>query len=82
MSRPPALSYHWVTWLPIADFVLNNHVNQSTSVTPFYAVYRRHPCFAIDKAMLLPAVMPARDKLTVAKADEFADVMAHLYAEL
>jgi transposase InsO family protein len=33
----------WVDWLPMAQFALNNHVNASTGMSPFYANYGRHP---------------------------------------
>ena len=25
----------WVDWLPIAEFAINNHLSESTKVTPF-----------------------------------------------
>jgi hypothetical protein len=33
----------WVEFLPLAEFAMNNGVNATSSVTPFYANYRFHP---------------------------------------
>lgn len=39
-------SYHqddWHEWLPLAEFVFNDHEHASTKMTPFYADTGRHP---------------------------------------
>lgn len=33
----------WAEYLPIAEFCINNHVNSSTGVTPFFASFGHHP---------------------------------------
>lgn len=33
----------WVDWLPTAELALNNHVNATTGMTPFFANHGRHP---------------------------------------
>ena len=33
----------WVDWLPTAELALNNHVNATTGMTPFFADHGRHP---------------------------------------
>ena len=33
----------WVDWLPDAEFAANNFVNQSTGMTPFFAMHGFHP---------------------------------------
>lgn len=33
----------WAKHLPIAEFCINNHVNASTGVTPFFASFGHHP---------------------------------------
>ncbi|KAB5587739.1 Transposon Ty3-G Gag-Pol polyprotein [Ceratobasidium theobromae] len=32
---------NWVSWLPLAEFIYNNHVNCSTGKAPFKVIYRR-----------------------------------------
>jgi len=34
---------NWVVLLPLAEFAYNNSVHASTKMTPFWAVYHRHP---------------------------------------
>ncbi|KAH0602650.1 uncharacterized protein H6S33_008300 [Morchella sextelata] len=33
----------WVRWLPMAEFATNNHVSETTKVSPFYANLGRNP---------------------------------------
>ena len=33
----------WSRWLPLAEFALNNALNESIKTTPFFANYRFHP---------------------------------------
>jgi hypothetical protein len=33
----------WALWLPVVEFALNNRVNDTTSFSPFYLDYARHP---------------------------------------
>ena len=33
----------WSKWLPLAEFALNNAINESTGTTPFFANYGFHP---------------------------------------
>ena len=71
----------WVEWLPLAEFAINNHVSDSTRVTPFYANHGRHPRFTIDtsrpsKAQSTPA------KLDEAAAKEFASRMKDIHEAL
>src|SRR5215469_16075381 len=40
------IDYHQTNWdelLPLAEFVINNHVSSSTRFSPFYMNYGRHP---------------------------------------
>jgi len=34
---------NWVELLPLAEFAYNNSVHISTKMTPFWAMYHRHP---------------------------------------
>lgn len=38
----------WVLWTPSAEFSYNNHVSESTSMTPFFANTGQHPRMGIE----------------------------------
>jgi hypothetical protein len=42
----------WYSWLPLAEFAANNQVNESTTLSPFFALYGTDPRWQCD---LLPA---------------------------
>ena len=74
----------WVDWLPLAEFAANNHVSESTGVTPFYANYGRHPrftsdCLEVDE-LLLQHKGPKRVEQQMAR--DFALRMTNLHAKL
>jgi hypothetical protein len=33
---------NWTSWLPLAEFVSNNHASETTGCSPFYRNYRFH----------------------------------------
>ena len=33
----------WEKWLPLAEFTVNNMINELIGMTPFYATYRQDP---------------------------------------
>ena len=37
----------WVDHLPMAEFLANNHINESTGMTPFFADNSFHPCTGV-----------------------------------
>ncbi|KAJ8502741.1 hypothetical protein ONZ45_g11483 [Pleurotus djamor] len=62
----------WVDYLPLAEFAFNNLINSSTNTTPFFANYAFHPKFE-----------PKLSELhTVPAADDLANRLAHIHAEL
>ena len=38
----------WVDHLPIAEFSANNHINESTKMTPFFADNSFHSCMGVE----------------------------------
>ena len=38
----------WVDHLPVAEFLANNHVNESTRMTPFFADHGFHLCTDVE----------------------------------
>ena len=47
----------WDKWLPLAEFALNNALNESTGMTPFFANYGYHPRIGFEP--VLPSRHPA-----------------------
>jgi hypothetical protein len=44
----------WNTWLPLAEFAANNQANESTTVSPFFALYGTDPRWQIDLSPAAP----------------------------
>jgi hypothetical protein len=44
----------WNTWLPLAEFAANNQVNESTTVSPFFALYGTDPRWQFDLSPAAP----------------------------
>jgi hypothetical protein len=56
----------WVDWIPDAEFTANNHVNESTGMTPFFAEHGYHPRTGAEPPVPLTSrnpLMEAADKL-------------------
>ena len=75
------LQTDWVEWLPAAQFAANNHVSETTQVTPFYANYGRHPRSGVEPPPALPP-SSAKAKLDAQSADAFANRMEELHLYL
>ena len=71
----------WVEWLPIAEFAANNHVSETTKMTPFFATYGYHPRMDFNHEPMKIAVAGAA-RFTTGKAEEFADDMERLHQVL
>jgi hypothetical protein len=52
-------------WLPLTEFVINNILNESLKITPFFANYGYHPRFGFEP------VIP-RNRPAAKNAEEFA----------
>ncbi|RYO77870.1 hypothetical protein DL764_010172 [Monosporascus ibericus] len=61
----------WVDWLPLAEFANNNHVSETTSVSPFFANYGFHPTMGTEP--LRPSDAPK----TAAQQEEFNKATYH-----
>ena len=71
----------WVDWLPIAQFALNNHVNASTGMSPFYANYGRHPRMSFLQDLPQSAATSAQRHL-MDDADTFAKHMEEVLVQM
>ena len=75
------LQTDWVEWLPAAEFAANNHVSETTKVTPFYALYGYHPRFGVEPSFK-PPPMAKKAELDIKDADAFAARMQELHTYL
>ena len=71
----------WATWLPAAQFAINNHTSETTKVTPFFALYGTNPRMGIEPPKALPAAT-GKQLLDIKSADEFANKMESLHTHL
>ncbi|SMY27936.1 unnamed protein product [Zymoseptoria tritici ST99CH_1A5] len=72
----------WVDWLPMAEFAANNHVSESTGVSPFFANTGRNPRFTdMDTELDMP-LLPTRQRISAEQANAFARTMAELHGHL
>ena len=71
----------WATWLPAAQFAINNHVSETTKVTPFFALYGTNPRMGIEPVKTSTAVT-AKQLLDVNSANDFASKMEALHQHL
>ena len=74
----------WVDWLPIAEFSLNNHVSDSTGVSPFFANTGRHPRMTTSVTVESPSTTPPTGpkKLEMRDAKAFAEKLSALHVAL
>lgn len=75
------LQTDWAEWLPAAEFAANNHISETTQVSPFFANYGYHPRFGVEPISVLPP-MPSKQRLDVQAADDFAARIQELHAHL
>jgi hypothetical protein len=69
----------WTIWLPLAEFAINNTVNESIRATPFFANYGFHPRFGFEP------VTPGRKvaaKDAEALVQKIQKIQEHLRAEI
>ena len=73
----------WVDWLPMAEFALNNHVSDSTGVSPFFANTGRHPRMATSpEPPTTTATATGPKKLEMRDARAFAEKLSSLHVAL
>lgn len=74
-SQVSYLQDDWVRWLPLAEFAINNAMNESTKTTPFFANYGYHPRFGFEP--VTPSQKPAAQD-----AEAFAQKMEEIHEYL
>jgi transposase InsO family protein/predicted aspartyl protease len=72
----------WVDWLPMAQFALNNHVNASTGMSPFYANYGRHPRMSFLQDLPQPPSTTSSQRFLMDDADTFAKHMEEVLTQM
>lgn len=67
----------WASWLPSAEFAINNWVSETTGASAFFANYGQHPRLGFEPA--IPDLSLARTSVPDSlSADRFADKMEDL----
>jgi len=72
----------WVDWLPLAEFAANNHVSESTGVSPFFANYGFNPRLGIEPRPPRPPNLSTRAKQEFLRADSIAERFERILAQL
>lgn len=73
------LQTDWAVWLPLAEFATNNHVSDTTGLSPFFSVYGYNPRFdlgPVESSGSTSVDGAARD------ADSFASHMENIFSYL
>jgi Chromo (CHRromatin Organisation MOdifier) domain len=65
----------WVYWLPMAEFSYNNSVQATTGMTPFFAMYGRHPEIDVDLSEPTEVGLAPSARAT---AEEFNEIKVEL----
>jgi len=64
----------WVKWCPSGEFAYNNHVSESTNVSPFFANTGQHPRMGIEP-FTVNTTLAERDQAQQRIAQSFATTM-------
>ena len=72
----------WSDWLPLAEFVANNSVSETTGVSPFMANRGINPRFGDIDVDLPTPLLPHKQRLDAANATTFANKMKELVIHL
>ena len=64
----------WVDHLPMAEFLANNHINESTGMTPFFADNSFHSCTSVEPPQAYQGLgqkteLMAADKIVVSQEE-------------
>ncbi|SLM37535.1 Chromo domain/shadow [Lasallia pustulata] len=59
-------------WLPLAEFAVNNHVNASTGMSPFFADTAQHPRMSFDP----PCTIPNKSSITLKQSNQAGNEFA------
>jgi len=72
----------WVDYLPLAEFAMNNQVNESTGISPFFANYGFNPRLGIEPAGPCPPALSAQAKKEFFRADAVANRFERILTQL
>jgi len=72
----------WVDYLPLAEFAMNNQVNESTGISPFFANYGFNPRLGIEPAGPRPPTLSAQAKKEFFRADAVANRFERILTQL
>ena len=62
----------WYDWLPLAEFAMNNQVNETNGVSPFFANYRFNPRLGIEPPTPRPPHLSKQAEKEYLRADAVA----------
>ena len=62
----------WVDWLPLAEFAMNNQVNETTGISPFFPNYGFNPRLGIEAPQPRPPNLSDHMKKEYLRADGVA----------
>ncbi|EAQ90430.1 hypothetical protein CHGG_03079 [Chaetomium globosum CBS 148.51] len=62
----------WVDWLPLAEFSMNNQVNETTGISPFFANYGFNPRLGVEPPQPRPPNLSDHMKKEYLRADAVA----------
>jgi hypothetical protein len=72
----------WVDWLPLAEFAMNNQVNETTGISPFFANYGFNPRLGIEPPKPRQPGMTEQAKKEFARADVVAERFQRILTQL
>ena len=72
----------WTDYLPLAEFAMNNQVNESTGISPFFANYGFNPRLGIEPAGPCPPTLSVQAKKEFFRADAVASRFDRILAQL
>ena len=68
--------------MPLAEFAINNQVNESTGISPFFANYGFNPRLGIEPAGPSPLTLSAQAKKEFFRADSVANRFKRILTQL
>ena len=72
------LQNDWASWLPSAEFVINNHASETTQCTPFLTNSRQHLRMGLEPDPFISKPMDLREKTDRETANSFVEKMAKI----
>ena len=72
------LQNNWASWLPSAEFVINNHASETTQCTPFLANSGQHPKMGLEPDPFINKPMDLRERTDKNTVNSFVEKMAEI----